>query len=319
MNNLVVTTSSSLENWEITRYLGVVTSHVVAGTNIFSDAFASFSDIFGGRSKSYQKQIASINNQALELLKEKAKRKGGNAIVALKIDHDEISGGGKSMFMVTVSGTAVKANLPENGNGLNAENDDKEIDAKQMSELIKVHKAVTKMNHKKQEGKGIYFRDDEWKLILKYKELDVIPLLFYRFFQKIPDHMEGEWKNKFIEFFGMLDTDLANKYLYNEILKTESNTLENIILYAINKLSLVDFDRVEALIRNDNFNKKKLGIQLLACDKLSYQSSDIQKIQKLMNLIDKEFSKQAEIVEVSKTFSSKTKKCGNVDVALKMI
>lgn len=40
-------------------------------------------------------------------LKAKAKSFQADAIVGLHIDFDEVSGGGKSMFMVSASGTAV--------------------------------------------------------------------------------------------------------------------------------------------------------------------------------------------------------------------
>ncbi|MFN1836290.1 heavy metal-binding domain-containing protein [Balneola sp. MJW-20] len=45
---------------------------------------------------------------AMKELERKAKRKGANAVIALKMDLDEVSGGGKSMFMLNVIGTAVK-------------------------------------------------------------------------------------------------------------------------------------------------------------------------------------------------------------------
>jgi len=52
----------------VKSYLDVVSSHVVAGTNIFSDIAASFSDVFGGRSKSYKRQLESIKEEAVSEL-----------------------------------------------------------------------------------------------------------------------------------------------------------------------------------------------------------------------------------------------------------
>ena len=46
--NIPVSTTPSLDGWDIDEYLGVATAHVVAGTNVFSDIAGSFSDIFGG-------------------------------------------------------------------------------------------------------------------------------------------------------------------------------------------------------------------------------------------------------------------------------
>lgn len=42
----------------------------------------------------------------MEELVEKARQVGANALVGVKIDFDEISGGNKSMFMVSAVGTA---------------------------------------------------------------------------------------------------------------------------------------------------------------------------------------------------------------------
>ena len=84
-----------------------VSAHIVAGTNLFSDFFASFSDVFGGRSQTYQKQLSSLYNEAIERIKYAAFELGANCVVGLSIDMDEISGKGKSMFMLTAVGTAV--------------------------------------------------------------------------------------------------------------------------------------------------------------------------------------------------------------------
>lgn len=108
-DDFVISTTSDLEGWGIDQYLGLVSAHVVTGTNIFSDVFASFSDIFGGRSKSYQNQLTSLDEEIIGTLKTKAQDKGANGLIGIRIDYDEISGTGKSLFMVTAAGTAVRA------------------------------------------------------------------------------------------------------------------------------------------------------------------------------------------------------------------
>jgi len=108
-SDVLVSTTGQLEGWPVTQYLDVVSAHVVAGTGIFSDTAASFSDVFGGRSGSYKKQLEDINEKATEELKEKAAQQGADAILGLRIDHDEISGQQMGMLMVTAAGTAVRA------------------------------------------------------------------------------------------------------------------------------------------------------------------------------------------------------------------
>ncbi|PMO69447.1 hypothetical protein BCT03_23980 [Vibrio splendidus] len=92
----------------VSENLGVITSSIVIGTNIFSDIFADVRDVVGGKAESYTNKIDEIKEQSLEELKLKAMKKGCNAIIGISIDVDEISGKNKSMLMVTTIGTAVK-------------------------------------------------------------------------------------------------------------------------------------------------------------------------------------------------------------------
>lgn len=104
----IVSTTENIENGIIKQYIDVICSNIVVGTNIFSDITASFSDFFGGKSNSYKKKLEYIYNEASKDIISKAIKIGANAIVGFKVDFDEISGKDKSMFMVSVSGTACK-------------------------------------------------------------------------------------------------------------------------------------------------------------------------------------------------------------------
>lgn len=106
-DNLLITTTSTIQGHLITDYKGLVTARVVTGTNFFSDFCAGATDFLGGRTSAYQRQLKSINDEVIRNLKEEAIDAGANAIVGVSIDHDEISGKGKQMFMVTAIGTAV--------------------------------------------------------------------------------------------------------------------------------------------------------------------------------------------------------------------
>lgn len=108
MNNLIITTTNSIENAKIEKYLGVVTTNLVIGTNFFSDFKASFTDFFGGMSGTYRKQMDTLYQRAYDALSIKASALGANCVLGFKIDFDELSGKGTQMFMISVSGTAVK-------------------------------------------------------------------------------------------------------------------------------------------------------------------------------------------------------------------
>jgi uncharacterized protein YbjQ (UPF0145 family) len=53
--DILVITTSSAEGLKIKKHLKPVTAHIVAGTNLFSDFLGGLTDVFGGRSSSYQK------------------------------------------------------------------------------------------------------------------------------------------------------------------------------------------------------------------------------------------------------------------------
>lgn len=105
---MIITTTNSIEKHKVSRYLGVVNANVVLGTNLFSDFAASLTDVFGGRSETYQNKLQLIYKDVMKELEKEALSLNADAILGLNIDFDEVSGGGKSMFMVSASGTAVQ-------------------------------------------------------------------------------------------------------------------------------------------------------------------------------------------------------------------
>ena len=108
MEEIIITTTNSIDGYTVESYLGVVNANFVAGTDFVSDFFASVSDIFGGGSGAYKSEMDKLYERAKWAITSAAKNKGADAILGYRIDFDEISGKGKSMFMISVSGTAVR-------------------------------------------------------------------------------------------------------------------------------------------------------------------------------------------------------------------
>lgn len=99
----------TLKDDVIEKHLGFVSAHYVVGANIFKDIIAEFRDILGGKNKAYQNVLKDLEAYALQDLEKKTKRLGGNAVIGLTIDQDEVSGGtNNQMFMIKAYGTAVK-------------------------------------------------------------------------------------------------------------------------------------------------------------------------------------------------------------------
>ena len=103
---MLVTTTSTLQGREILEYKGPVFGEVVAGVNFVKDMFSGITDFLGGRSGTYEKEIAQARDEAVEEMCKRARKMGANAIIALDVDY-EVLGEKNGMIMVSASGTAV--------------------------------------------------------------------------------------------------------------------------------------------------------------------------------------------------------------------
>ena len=103
---MVTTTTPSVEGKKIIEYKGIVFGEVISGVNFIKDIAASFSNFFGGRSESYEKELIQARENAIQEMENRAAAMGANAVVGVDIDY-EILGADNGMLMVTVSGTAV--------------------------------------------------------------------------------------------------------------------------------------------------------------------------------------------------------------------
>ena len=100
---MLITTTNNIEGKKIIEYLGIVFGEVVEGIDFFKDFAAGITNIFGGRSASYEESMTETREAAIREMTKKAEALGANAIVGVKIDYEVIN----SMLMITASGTAV--------------------------------------------------------------------------------------------------------------------------------------------------------------------------------------------------------------------
>ncbi|MEQ1678275.1 MAG: heavy metal-binding domain-containing protein, partial [Chitinophagaceae bacterium] len=54
---MLITTTSTVDGKPVQEYLGVINAQSIIGANIFKDIFAGLRDVFGGRSKTYEKVL----------------------------------------------------------------------------------------------------------------------------------------------------------------------------------------------------------------------------------------------------------------------
>ena len=78
----------------------------ILGQAVIKDFTAGLSNFFGGRSATYEDELTSAREQALQELEQRAARLGADAVVGIDVDY-EVLGSNNGMLMVTISGTAV--------------------------------------------------------------------------------------------------------------------------------------------------------------------------------------------------------------------
>ena len=103
---MLITTTSMIEGMQIKEYKGLVFGEVISGVNFVKDFTAGLSNIFGGRSNTYEGELLNAREKALEEMQQRAEQMGANAIIGVDIDY-EVLGVDNGMLMVTASGTAV--------------------------------------------------------------------------------------------------------------------------------------------------------------------------------------------------------------------
>lgn len=306
--NVKVTTTSGFDGVEIEEYLEPITAHVVVGMNFFKDFLSGFSDFFGGKSKSYQNTLASINDEVINELRKKAHSIGGNCILGLKIDNDEVGAQGKSMMMVTALGTAAKANFSKKSM-TSPEN----IKADRISnELFNYYKQKKKYIIDS-ENNTLRINDALWDFVKSNKVNELAKYLLNSFlafadsYQELQKEEFNRFSTHLIEYFSIIDSDIAIDCLYNKLLEEPKDKLRKKIIEKISELQLLDFDRITGLLKNQDFSIQKCGVQILKAEKASYEKSDIQRIDNIINIVSSSFNERGERSTKKKALSSKEK------------
>ena len=178
---VLLTTTTSIPNYEVIESKGLVFANVVLGANLFSDIAASFTDTFGGTSDSYQGKLDKIYGEVIDKLKKKALEIGCNAIIGFKIDFDELSGKQKSMFMVNAVGTACKAKPLESSTQVSTDN---LLDEEDMENAIRKFKIVDGIKSRK----DARIPNESIDYLLEYPTKEIVDeLLDYYYTVKVSD------------------------------------------------------------------------------------------------------------------------------------
>lgn len=103
---MLISTTDTLQGFEITEYLGIVTGETISGVNFVRDVMATVTDYVGGRSSTYEEVLGRSRESTLTELTDRARLLGADAVLGVAFDYETIGSRG-AMLMVTATGTAV--------------------------------------------------------------------------------------------------------------------------------------------------------------------------------------------------------------------
>lgn len=102
---MLISTTNNIEGRKIIEYKGIVFGEIVNGVNFIRDFSAAISNITGGRSDSYEKELINTRTDALKEMQQRAESLGANAVIGVKVDYETLGQG--NMLMAIASGTAI--------------------------------------------------------------------------------------------------------------------------------------------------------------------------------------------------------------------
>lgn len=101
---MLTATTNEIFGYRVVRHIGVVRGITVRSRNLVSDAIGGVQSMLGGRVGAYVKLAEAGRQEAFEQLVEHARAAGGNAILAMRYESNEIMPG---VAEVLAYGTAV--------------------------------------------------------------------------------------------------------------------------------------------------------------------------------------------------------------------
>lgn len=105
VKDIMVTSASSFEGYEIKEYVEFVSHQVAFSSNFMQELAANIADSVGGEGKALNDKLEEATESAMDEFIGIVKEKGANAVINIKINYTNLSGNVASVF---ISGTAVK-------------------------------------------------------------------------------------------------------------------------------------------------------------------------------------------------------------------
>lgn len=263
MRNIKLYTTPTIEGTPIEAYYGLITANQVAGTGFLTDLTASFSDLFGGNSGAYRNEMTRLYSDVIDNLSQQASALGGNAIVGVRVDFDNISAKNMSMFMVSIQGTAVKLKETEK----KADTDSDVVTWDYLECELKKRLLERKLKNDE------YLTQEEWQYILTHNMPELAELL-YNLYDRTPNGYADEngeiCKKNFPIYVSKLSYEQAVTLMYKK-----DSCYYPIIkkLYLFNAKKILEYTKQE--------EKLPLVCKLLNADKPTYGMGDLEDMKEL--------------------------------------
>lgn len=264
----IFSTTGNIERGNIIRYIDVVCTNVIVGTNVFSDFAASFTDFFGGKSNSYKRKLDMIYNEAKKEIKHKAIQLGANCIIGFKVDFDEISGKDKSMFMISASGTACLVEYNEIELNINEE----------IVSQSEVDKELLKRSIINRLSELVVLKDNWIELLIEKHPKEAISPLIKSYNSKVGIEGHEDLCKKIEQIIRSYPKDEVIDIAYDEYI---SSAYSKGVFLIIQECNLFDSKKILQCIEQDVCK----SIELLSVRSDYYNKSDISIMEEIVNRI----------------------------------
>lgn len=278
MEKFIITTTPSIEGHPIKAYLGAINVNVVIGNNFFSEFAASFTDVFGGNSGIYQRKMDAMYESAQKELEKKAKRMGGNAVVGFKTDFDEISGKGKSMFMLSATGTVCK--VEDRNDTPSFETNTNIVDSLRLKQELDKDVLMAKLA-KASDFSAI--TEDDWQYMIDHPSKYAVKTILERFYLNLS-----------LEEKAKVDT-LVNLLDYNEASEVAYEMYSSLSDGVVGSVEVTYYQHIGNLIRRSSLFNPSATIKLITTspakaayildsDKPFYNTEDLRLMKDILSI-----------------------------------
>ena len=205
-------------------------------------------------------------NEASKELKQKAINLGANAIVGFKVDFDEISSRDKSMFMVSVSGTACI--IEKN------DEDIKAVDCHSQISSIDLQKEIQRRYIVSQIKKSSPICKEWVEFLLENPQIEIVEDLIKRYISLDVNYNSNEVTN-IKQILSVIPANHIIPFVYKYFKYKKIRDL-------IEKYNLFDSNSIYEIIKQE----LHIGIHLLSATKEYYNTNDLQGMKRILEYLN---------------------------------